>query len=322
MKNAVGRRDVLKAGLAGAAGLVGAGLTGAAALAWPFRGLAQSSVPALETLPIGEGLSLIVGAGANVTVLEGTDGALLVDTGLPDRTNAVLDAVAAVTGSPKVSLAFNTNWRPQHSGGNERLHAAGASIMAHENTKLWIGADFEVAWEQRKHEPRRREALPDKTFYTDGSVDFAGYKVAYGYVPQASTDGDIYVHFADANLLVVGDLLAVGRYPIVDYVTGGWIGGLEKATQKLLEIADAETRIVPAEGPLQNRAALERQLELCTKVREAVRDAYKSGHSFEEFLAAKPTAAFDAERGDPELFLRLVYKGAWGHVRELGGGII
>jgi glyoxylase-like metal-dependent hydrolase (beta-lactamase superfamily II) len=311
MNKALGRRDVLKAGL-----------TGAVALACPLRGFAQSSVPALETIPLGEGLAVITGAGANITVLAGADGALLVDTGLPDRTDALLEAVKAATGSPKVALAFDTNWRPEHSGGNERLHAASATIMAHENTKLWIGADFDVAWEQRKHEPRPREALPDKTFYTDGSVDFAGHKVAYGYLPQASTDGDIYVHFPDANVLAVSDLLAVGRYPIVDYVTGGWIGGLEKATQKLLTIADADTRIVPAQGAVQTRAALESQLALCTKVREAVRDAYKGGHSVEEFLASKPTAAFDAERGDPELFLRLVYKGAWGHVRELGGGII
>ncbi|HEU4620534.1 MAG TPA: MBL fold metallo-hydrolase [Gammaproteobacteria bacterium] len=300
-----------------------AGLAGAAALAAPLRhAFAQSSVPALGTTRLGDGIAVISGGGANVTAFGNRDAALLVDTGLADRIDDVIAAALAVTGASKVAIAFNTNWRPEHSGGNERLHAAGATIMAHENTKLWIGADFDVDWEHLKHRPRPPEALPDKTFYTNGDVEVAGRKVEYGYLPQASTDGDIYVFFPDANVLAVSDLLAVGGYPLVDYATGGWIGGLEKATQKLLEIANDETRIVPADGPVQRRPALEAQLELCTAVREAVRDAYKGGHSFEEFLAAKPTAPFDAERGDPELFLRLVYKGAWGHVRELGGGII
>jgi glyoxylase-like metal-dependent hydrolase (beta-lactamase superfamily II) len=319
MREGLRRREFVKAGLAAAAGLA---LPWRASAQSSVPSLNQSSVPSLNTTPLARAIAVVSGAGTNITVLAGSGGALLVDTGLPERTDDVIKVVAGATGTAKTALVFNTNWRPEHSGGNERLHAEGATIMAHENTKLWIGADFDVEWEQRKHSPRPREALPDKTFYTDGSIDFGGHKVEYGYLPQACTDGDIYVFFPDANVLAVSDLLAVGRYPLVDYVTGGWIGGLEKATQKLLEVANAGTRIVPAAGPVQSRAALEAQLKLCTTVREAVRDAYKSGHSFEEFLAAKPTAAFDAERGDPELFLRLVYKGAWGHVRELGGGII
>ncbi len=311
-------------------------LAGAAAAAWPFRGRTQTPSPAqtatgpaptaTELAPtatrLAPNLAVLAGAGANIAVLAGADGALLVDTGLPNRTNDVLDAVAKLTGRRKVALAFDTSWRPAHSGGNAALRGQGATIMAQQNTKLWIGADFEVAWEHRRHAPLPQDALPDRTFYTDGRVEFGGGRIEYGYLPQAHTDGDIYVRFPEANVLAVGELLAVGTYPVVDYVTGGWIGGLERATQRLLELADDETRIVPARGPVQGRRALADQLTLCTAMREAVRDAYKSGHSLEEFMASKPTAAFDARRGDPALFLRLVYRGAWGHVRELGGGII
>lgn len=302
--------------------LIKAGLAGAAAAAWPFRGRTEPQAAALTTTALDAGMAVIAGAGANVTVLGGPDGALLVDGGLAGRADDVLAAVAAVTGSRSIKVLFDTNWRPEHTGANERLHAAGATILAHENTKLWIGADFEVEWAHLEHAPRPAAALPDKTFYTGGGLEFAGRSIDYGYLPRASTDGDIYVLFPDADVLVVSDLLAVGSYPLVDYVTGGWIGGLEQATKKLLDLANDTTRVVPASGPVQRRKALEDQLALCTAVREAVRDAYRSGHSLEEFMAAKPTAAFDAERGDPTLFLRLVYKGAWGHVRELGGGII
>jgi hypothetical protein len=43
--------------------------------------------------------------------------------------------------------------------------------------------------------------------------------------------------------------------------------------------------------------------------------------SYEEFVASAPTREFDAARGDPSAFLPLVYKGAWAHIRELGGVI-
>lgn len=311
MTEALKRRDVLTACVAAAA-----------AGSFPLRALAQSANRAPSVAKLTDRLSVLSGIGANVTVLSGDDGALLVDGGSPQRDDELLAAVAEIAGSPDVPVLFNTNWRPEHSGVNERLGGGGTRIVAHENTKLWMGADFDVPWESRDHAPRPRQALPNDTFYTTGSMEFAAEPIEYGYLGQAHTDGDIYVFFPRSNVLVVSDVLAVEGYPVVDYVTGGWIGGMEEATKALLDIADADTRIVAAAGPVQTRAALEAQLTLCTRVREAVRDAYRSGHSVDEFIAARPVREFEAERGDPELFLHLVYQGAWGHVRELGGGII
>jgi glyoxylase-like metal-dependent hydrolase (beta-lactamase superfamily II) len=163
--------------------------------------------------------------------------------------------------------------------------------------------------------------LPNKTFYTSGSVDFEGRMVEYLHLPRAHTDGDVVVLFRDANVLAAGGVLTVGAYPVVDYVTGGWIGGLEAATRALLDATDKSTRIVPAVGPISGRDELEAQLALCTAVRERVADAYRKGLSFDEFVATKPTKEFDAARGDPAQFLMLVHKGAWAHIRELGGVI-
>ena len=201
------------------------------------------------------------------------------------------------------------------------MRAAGARILAHENTKLWLGGDFYVDWEKRAYKPNPPEMLPTETFYTSGQMQFGGDEVRYACLPRAHTDGDIYVLFPRANVLVASDLLAADGYPIVDYATGGWIGGLEQATNKLLEITDAATRIVPAVGPVQGQEALQSQLALCTTMRERVREAFRNGMSFEDFVASAPTREFDAERGDPSQFLALVYKGAWGHNRELGGTI-
>jgi cyclase len=294
-----------------------AGMTGAVATGPLARLAFADTTGALTTTDLGATLKVIAGAGANVVAAAGTSGTLLVDGGSAAR---AADLVALL-GTRPVDVLFNTCWREAHTGANDVLAARGAQILAHENTKLWLGADFDVDWEQRHYEPRAKTALPTTTFYVSGSLDFDGRKVEYEYLPRAHTDGDVAVFFPDANVLAAGSLVAPGRYPVVDYSTGGWIGGLEAATKALLDSTDRATRIVPAFGAVCGHAELAAQLALCTAVRERVADAYRRGLSFDEFVATKPTAEFDAQRGDPAQFLLLVHKGAWAHIRELGGVI-
>jgi len=279
------------------------------------------AIGSLTVAELAPDLVAIAGAGANVVALQGSEGLLLVDGGAAQPSKELLALLEERNAARPVQVLFNTSWRDEHTGSNETLGARGAKIAAHVNTKLWLGGDFDVDWEDRHYAPRPAAALPAMTFYTSGSLDFAGRKVEYRYLPRAHTDGDVAVFFPDANVLAVGALLAVGAYPVPDYATGGWIGGLEAATRALLDATDSSTKVVPAFGAACGRAELEAQLRLCTAVRERVAEAYRHGLSFKEFVATNPTQEFDAARGDPSLFLKLVHKGAWAHLRELGGVI-
>ncbi len=263
----------------------------------------------------------IAGAGANVVALTAADGVLLVDGGAEAHSAALLRVLAERWPGRPIKVVFNTNWREEHTGANAAARESGAAVMAHENTRLWLGGEFFVEWEQRHYTPRPPTMLPTKTFYTSGSVDFAGRAVEYWHLPRAHTDGDVAVFFRDANVLVASDLLSVGAYPVPDYSTGGWIGGLVDSTKQLLDKTDAGTRIVAAQGGIYGRAELEAQLAMCTEVRRKAAEAFRAGMSFADFAASQPTAAFDAQWGDPELFLKLVYKGGFAHLRELGGVI-
>jgi glyoxylase-like metal-dependent hydrolase (beta-lactamase superfamily II) len=296
--------------------LIGA-TAGLLAVRWPR--LAGAQAPALTDL--GPDLVLASGAGANVVALASADGLLLVDTGAEAHAAALQGALAQRWQGRPVKIAFNTNWRDDHVGLNAALRSAGAAVMAHENTKLWLGGDFFVDWEDRHYAPHPAAMLPNKTFYTSGKVELGGRNVEYWYLPRAHTDGDIAVFFPDANVLAASDLLSVGRYPVPDYATGGWIGGLIDATQKLLDATDAKTRVVAAAGGVYGRAELQAQLEMCKAVAQKTAEAFRVGMSFADFVASKPTAAFDARWGDPQLFMRLAYKGGFAHLRELGGVI-
>ena len=119
----------------------------------------------------------------------------------------------------------------------------GGQILAHEFTKQYLSIDRYVEWRNKTYKPLPAKALPTKTFTKAGSMMFGGQTIEYAPLGQAHTDGDIYVFFRDANVLVVGDMMTVGKYPIADYTSGGWLGGLVTATKTLLDLAKPDTRI-------------------------------------------------------------------------------
>jgi glyoxylase-like metal-dependent hydrolase (beta-lactamase superfamily II) len=275
--------------------------------------------PQIGTTPLAGNLRLVSGAGGNVVVLNGPEGVLLVNGGSVERSPALLEALAGGSGGKRVEVLFNTDWHPDHTGSNGALRTRGARVIAHEHAKQYMGSERYVDWQKKTYAPLPAMALPTQTFYTSGTLMFGGEHVQYGHLGQAHTDSDIYIFFADSNVLVAGDALAVDRYPICDYTTGGWIGGLLTATRTMLELTNAQTQIVPGSGPVQTRAGLQAQLDMLTAVRERLIKMMRSGLSADEMLAAGATKEFDAKWGDPTLFVRTNYRGMWLHVRELGG---
>jgi glyoxylase-like metal-dependent hydrolase (beta-lactamase superfamily II) len=292
---------------------------GAAALSLSGRVSGRESSSPVTATRLSEDLALITGAGANVVVVSAPDGLLMVNGGLPARSAELTKVIANEFGTARIQALFNTDWHLENTGLNETLGNTGAKIIAHENTKLWLGTDIFVEWENRTYKPRPPNALPNQTFYTSAKMTFGKEDVQYGYLGQAHTDGDIYVFFPRPNVLVTGDVFSAGRYPIADYCTNGWLGGLITATKTLTGLADAKTRVVPSTGPVQTRADLESQFEMCSTMKNRLVEMMKQGKGADEIIAAAPTAEFDKKWGDPKVFLSVAYRGLWSHVRELGG---
>ena len=163
------------------------------------------------------------------------------DGGHQDYSAAVLAEIDRLGQGKPVTALFNTNWRPEHCGLNEHFGSLGTRIIAHENTRLWQNNDFYVSWEDRHYRPMAPTAQANSTFYKQDSLTFAGSSVDYGFISQFHTDGDIYVYFRESNVLVLGDMLTVNAYPLLDYVSGGWIGGAQQTTAGLLQLTDAQT---------------------------------------------------------------------------------
>jgi glyoxylase-like metal-dependent hydrolase (beta-lactamase superfamily II) len=283
-------------------------------LAVPPIAFSQSAGEGPAIDPVRDGLTLIRGA-VNGLLYKTVDSGILIDVPAPE-----FDGASGLYGSAPILI--NSNWRPEHTAANDSLGSAGAEIIAHENTKLWMGNDFTVRWESRRYRPRAADALPNSTFYSSRTLQAGNEVIDIGHVPRAHTDGDVYVFFHRANVLFAGDLLAVNAFPILDYSTGGWIRGMIAATEHLLAIVNDATLIVPAVGDPQRREALEAQLDLCRATDEVVGRAYTTAISLDELVATNPLEAYREARGDPTLFIELAYRGMWGHIRQLGLGIV
>ncbi len=303
-----GRRQFLAGAVqAAAASAVGGGLLRTA--------FAQSGA-ALHEIDLRDGVSLVNGGGSNVVVLRTAGSAAVIDSGPREHGEELAKLVRGRLGFLAVELLFNTHWHPLHTGGNEALRSGETDIVAHQLTKLWMSTEYYVDWEDKTYEPRDTAALPTRTFYaTDPQpivIEIGDEEIEYGHLPEAHTDGDIYVRLRNRNVLATGGAMTVGEYPVIDYSTGGWIGGLVDATRKLLTLADADTLIVPANGPVQSRAHLQAQLEMLTVVRERIENLMRKGRSIEEMLAAGVTDEFDAKWGaNRARFVANIYNGLW-----------
>jgi len=129
------RRRVLRAALAGATGVAAGAVAARLTLATAAEPAGDS---AIVHTALSDSLYLFQGAGGNVVAATSPDGVLLVDSGLAQYGAALLASVAAVSGGRKVQLLLNTHWHWDHTGANAALGKAGAKIIAHENTRLWL----------------------------------------------------------------------------------------------------------------------------------------------------------------------------------------
>jgi cyclase len=275
-----------------------------------------AAVPALSAAALRGGLTQIEGAGGNIVVLVGPEGLLLVDSGAAEHAGDLVELVTESFGSAPVRVLFNTHWHLDHTGGNDALLRGGVTAVAHENTRLWMSTKFFVDWDNRRYLPRAPHARPNQTFLSHErqplELEFGAEKAIYAHLPGAHTDGDIYVRFPNHNVIVAGGALTANTYPVLDYITGGWIGGLVEATKTLLAMTDAETLIVPDAGPVQRRADLTAQLEMLEAVRERIEAIALEGRGVDDMIAANITREFDARfSGDSGLFIANSYESLW-----------
>ena len=288
-------------------------MTGALGVAGLSLLKGQGTSGSIAATPLADNLFLLTGAGANVVARTGADGVLLVDGGLAERSADLLQAVAALPGSKPVRTLINTHWHPEQTGSNVILGRAAATIIAQENTRLWLTTDITRPGENRTFRKLPKEGLPNKTFYDKDALTVDGERIEYGYLLQAHTDGDLYVFFPKANVLVIGDVVSGSGWPFIDWWTGGWINGIVSGLDTLVKVANDQTKVVAGQGPVLTKADLETQRKMFGNISQRLRTFMFGGKNVDDVLAAQPTKEYNDRMGDPKDFIRLAFQSMWGH---------
>ncbi len=273
----------------------------------------SAAVAPIVTHKLHSNVSVLEGSGGNVAVLTGSDGKVLIDAGIRLSQTRISEALADLSADPVTHL-INTHWHFDHADGNEWLHAAGAKIIAHENTRKHLSQVQRVEDWDYNFLPLRAGGIPDDVFASERTLKLNSSTLECKLSGPAHTDSDISVHFAEADILHVGDIFWNGVYPFIDYSTGGSIDGTITACDANLVIATDKTIIIPGHGqPVSNKSELKEYRDMLVAVRENVATLKKHGRSRDETVAAKPTAVFDGKFGkfviDPDFFTRLVFEG-------------
>jgi glyoxylase-like metal-dependent hydrolase (beta-lactamase superfamily II) len=227
----------------------------------------------------------------------------MIDGGLAANADALLAAVRSATGSNRIHTLVNTHWHPEQTGANEAVGRNGGIIFAHEKTKMSLSNTVYSVTFTGRRPPVSEAARPNKTARSDGSLEFAGQRIDYGYMPAAHTDGDIYVHFPKTNLLVAGGVVSPSEWPLLDYRNGAWLGGRVRALERLAGLVKPDTRVVPADGRLMTGSEIVRHRDMYQKLFLTMIDYLNMGFGPEDAVTRNPLKPYEAEFGDPSVFL-------------------
>jgi cyclase len=304
MRTSTSRRGFL--GSLSAAALLPAGVLGG------FSGVVRAAGKPLVAESLGDGVLWIRGAGANLLAVKDADGLLFVDGGLKTHAAEVLKLAQRELNATRAHTLINTHWHAEHTGLNELLGKQGAKIIAHEQTRLWLGTKVRYQPDDAPILPLPAIARPNQTTWTGGEVKAGAETLSYGHLAQAHTDGDLYVKLARANVLVTGGVVAGNGWPTADWVTGGWINGTVNGYRALLGQCNDSTRVVTANGErLYTKADLQAELDILGKLSTELGRMMRAGFGPEDVLAANPAKDYVAKLGDPTHFLVESFKGMW-----------
>jgi cyclase len=265
----------------------------------------------ITSTPLADGIWMLKGAGGNIGVITGVDGTVMIDDQYAGLSAKIKTAVDGLTHKP-IRTIINTHWHGDHTGGNENFANDGVEIFAHENarkrmteTHIFTGARNDTV------QPSPVRALPVVTFEDGMKLYLDGEEMSVIHVPNAHTDGDAFVWFRHANVIHTGDLCFNGIYPRIDAGTGGTIDGMIAGDDRILALANDQTKIIPGHGPLTDKAGLQRFRDMLADLRARVAKQIKAHQTLDELIASHPTADLDSIWGKgfikPAQILEVVY---------------
>jgi glyoxylase-like metal-dependent hydrolase (beta-lactamase superfamily II) len=222
----------------------------------------------------------------NTTVAVGSDGLIVIDTQFPQLFNKLKAGIANVSKLP-VRFVINTHHHGDHTGGNEGFGRDGAVIVSHSMVAQRLERPAKRG-DGSTPAPMPAPGLPSITYDANGVAVRVGAQVARLFHPvvPAHSDSDTIVYFADANVIVTGDIFNSLLYPNIDASVGATIDGMIAAVDQIASMANDQTRIVPGHGPVSNKAGLAEYRAMLVVARTRIGKAKEDGMTEQQVMNA------------------------------------
>jgi cyclase len=241
-----------------------------------------------DHVEVSPGIYMLRGADSGfpaggTNLLVGDEYVVLIDDSFAALGPVLLDKIEELAGRP-ADFIINTHAHGDHTGSNQFLTEQGAVIVAHDNVRS-----------RMKDDPQQNTgpgALPIITFSEEMTFHVNGHEAYVFHLPTAHTDGDAAILFREANVIATGDILFRGLFPFIDLDSGGNVHGYMAAMQKLIDMADDETKLMPGHGPVASRADVQMDLDMLIDGESRVKALIDKGLSEEEIVAANPLSIY------------------------------
>ncbi|MBA6155452.1 MBL fold metallo-hydrolase [Tenacibaculum sp. S7007] len=240
---------------------------------------AQNREVKIRSQKVADNIYMLQGQGGNIGVFVGDDGVFMIDDQFAPLSKKIIDKIKEITDKP-LSYLINTHWHGDHTGGNENMKKEGFLIISHENVRKRMSTNQVVRG--RKKKASSKEALPVITFTDDMMFHINNEDVLVSHVHNAHTDGDSHIYFTKSNVIHMGDTYFQGKFPFIDLDSGGSIDGYIASIDKVLMIADNETKIIPGHRSLSNKEELKVYKKMLVTLRDRVQKAIDAGKTLEE----------------------------------------
>jgi glyoxylase-like metal-dependent hydrolase (beta-lactamase superfamily II) len=256
--------------------------------AQPPAAPAAPPAPAVFT-PLRRNVGIFNQRGGTIGWLVSPDGLLVVDTQFADTAPNLLSGLKQR--SPRaIDVLINSHHHPDHTGGNGVLRSSAKQIVAHVRSLENQRAQAERA--------KAQTTLPDVTFPDTWSVTLGDETIRARHWGPAHTGGDAAIHFEQANVVHLGDLLNNRGYPNVDAPAGASVHGWIQVLEKMAAAYPADALYVYGHAEaghpfIGTRPDLLYQRDYFTAIIETARRARRDGQAREELAKVEVLPKFE-----------------------------
>ncbi len=249
----------------------------------------------IKTHKVSDTIYMLEGLGGNIGLLVGVDGAFIIDNQFAELTDKIVAAVRDIT-DKEIRFLVNTHFHGDHTGGNENFAKMGVLIFAHENVHKVFNEGTIDRRNGAQIPPAPKIAQPVVTFQDQMNLYINGEAIQIIHLAPAHTNGDSLIYFSNSDVLHTGDVYMSTTYPIIDKHNGGRFQGIIDALNRVIEIANTTTVIIPGHGNVSNETEVIENRDMLLDIHDRISKLISEGKSLEQIIVAKPTVAYDEQR--------------------------